>query len=182
MNFSKLPVILCLVFGSIVSMGWGQTRNGVAAADPPLTVGGGWQPFNWNISISPTNGDGAFTFTAAFPVQLDVTDAYINGDRFRVLDFGVSLGLTSAPANDGQWTNSADAAFADPRWSSGSFLLGAGSHSIELVIVEGAIGFTDGTGYVRLIPEPSTWVLVAGALGCLLAIRRVTRNTSDAQR
>jgi hypothetical protein len=181
MNFSKSLVIICMLFGSIVSIGSGQTNNGVAAADPPLTIGGGWHQFNWNVSISPTNTDGAFTFTAASPVQLDVTDAYIDGDRFEVLDFGVSLGLTSVPADDGAWTNAPDAAFADPRWSSGTFLLGAGEHSIELVTIQTATGTSEGVGYLQVVPEPSTWALVAGTLGGLLTVRKKTKKDGNAR-
>jgi hypothetical protein len=183
MNFSKSLVIIYMLFGSIASMGSGWTTNGVAPSgdDPVLPIGGGWQPFNWDVSISPTNSDGAFTFTADSPVQLDVTDAYIDGDRFQVLDFSVSLGLTSVPTDDGSWTNSPDAAFADARWSSGTFLLGAGEHSIELVTVQTATGANEGTGYLRVVPEPSTWALVAATFGGLLVMRKGTKKDGNSR-
>lgn len=184
MNFSRSLVIIGTLFASIVSGGWCQTTNGVAAQpgnDPTLTIGGGWQPFNWNVSNSPTNSDGAFTFTAASPVRLDVTDAYIDGDRFQVLDFGVFLGLTSVPTDDGSWTNNPDAAFADLRWSSGMFLLEAGSHSIELVTLQTATGCNDGTGYLRAVPEPSTWAVVAVTFGGLLMMRKRTKTDGSSR-
>jgi hypothetical protein len=181
MHFSKSLVLICTLFGSIVSIGSGQTSNGVAAADPPLTIGGGWQQFNWHLSISPTNSDGAFTFTAASLVRLDVTDAHMDGDRFQVLDFGVSLGLTSVPTDDGSDTDSPDAAFADLRWSSGTFLLGVGAHSIELVTVQAATGFADGTGYLRAVPEPSTWAVVAATFGGLLMMRKRTKKDGNSR-
>ena len=89
-----------------------------ALADPvPLDV---WEEFAFETAGTPATGcdpndsSGPFclgsfgtpadfapappwTFLAPFGALLQVTDAFLAGDRFQVFDFGVSIGLTSAP-------------------------------------------------------------------------------------
>ena len=81
-------------------------------------------------------GDAATTpAIAAGSVALvvTVTDAFCGGDRFTVSDGVTTLGTTSAvPVEGCPGTDIADPdlALANPAFSHGSFVVGAGSHSI----------------------------------------------------
>ena len=100
----------------------------VFGPDPPVVVGGGWQEFNWSLDSGPFNIEGAFSFDSPTPVVLTVADAFVDGDQFRVFDNGTPIGLTSTPSADGADVGAfPDLAVADSRWSSGTFLLGAGA-------------------------------------------------------
>jgi hypothetical protein len=114
--------------------------------------------------------EGPFTFNALVPVRLDVTDDFLKGDRFEVYDFGSSIGLTSLVAIDNASPEvGPETAFNDPTYSSGSFLLGPGLHSITMVVVENPFG--SGRGYLRAmpaVPEPHAIALGAIALFALL--------------
>ncbi len=60
---------------------------------------------------------------------IDVTDAYLTGDIFEIFADGVSCGTTTTVPNlgTGVWTDNANTAYADPRWSSGRFYIAAGT-------------------------------------------------------
>ena len=87
-------------------------------------VDSGWSGFQFG-GVGSTSGP--FTFDAAGPVNLTVADAFLSGDRFSVLDFGVLLGQTSAPTSIGASQPDPDLAVLDPQWSKGIFGLGTGS-------------------------------------------------------
>lgn len=143
-----------------------QPNNGDPPAAPtpapPLPVDGTWTLFCWTMGVGSLNVEGAFTLTG--PATLDVTDAFIDGDQFDVLDNNVSIGMTSTPTDTGAFQGDPDAAFADPDWSSGTFSLGSGGHSITIRLTAAATGFNDGCGYLRAMPAvPATpaWALAA---------------------
>jgi Ca2+-binding RTX toxin-like protein len=129
--------------------------RGVAGDDPPLVVGDGWSPttdeppaFFWNGPGQPFNDEGPYTFSSPIATVLSVTDDFQCGDRFRVFDNGVAVGDTSlVPVNVSCLEVGPDAAFANPAYSHGSFLLPAGAHAITIQ----AIGnpFEGGRGYLR---------------------------------
>jgi len=109
-----------------------------------------------------------WTFTAASgAVALTVTDAFVTGDQFEVLDFGVPLGFTSVPVLGVDCGSDPVPCLADPRVSSRVFLLGAGDHSITIapLVVDGF----GGVGYLHIgetVPEPGTFALIGlGLLG-----------------
>jgi len=91
-----------------------------------------------------SNADGSaleFTFTTLASTALTVVDMGFGGDRFDVLDNGVSLGLTSNatntyPSNIG---TSFDAALADSRYSFATYLLAAGTHHITGQLAQSAL-------------------------------------------
>ena len=142
--------------------------SGAPTPAPPLPVDGAWNTFSWLGGPDVLNNEGAFTFTG--PAVLDVTDAFIDGDQFSVLDFGVSIGTTSAPTDTGSFIGDFDAAFADAGWSSGSFALGAGNHSITIRTIAVATGFPDGGAALRATPTmPATppWALTLLALAAV---------------
>ena len=130
-----------------------QTDNGTPPSPPsptpPLPVDGTWTLFCW-AGTGSLNNEGAFTFTGS--ATLEVTDAFIDGDQFEVLDGGVSIGSTSVPTDTGSFEGDPDLAFADPDFSSGAFALGGGSHSITLRTIATATGFPDGCGFLRAVP------------------------------
>jgi hypothetical protein len=142
-------------------------------------MGGGWQTFSWTNAPGSFNAEGALSFTSTQASKLTVTDAFLDGDRFQVFDGATSLGLTSVPVDDGtQVGGDADAARANPKFSSGVFSLAAGSHAINIKITGIAAGHSSGTAFLRVdtassgqpgsggpgaSPEPATVTLLVAA-------------------
>jgi YVTN family beta-propeller protein len=118
-----------------------------------------------------------WTFTApAAGATLVVTDMLEAGDRFQVYDFGGLVGTTSVPIGSGDCGDDPVLCLADPNISKGSFLLGAGNHSITIFSLVDRLG----SGYLQVsaVPEPSTFALLTvGLLAGLFGIGR--RGNSD---
>jgi hypothetical protein len=123
-------------------------------------------------------GDSPWTITLTAPAYLVLVDGYSSGDRFEAFDGAVSLGLTSLVAAGAQECAGGDGpihCLADNRFSSGSFLLGVGDHSLSITTVSGS---TSGAAWFEVdevdagIPEPSTLSLVGLAGFAILAWRR----------
>ncbi len=141
-----------------------------AAADP-LTVDGGWHEFFFGEEGSALFPE--YTFTLPGLGLLTVTDAFLSGDQFAITNFGGALGDTPPPGSVGDQIGSDyDGAAADPRWSTGSFLLGPGSYSIGGFALlspfegGGAAMRVDTVRDQRIdpAPEPATMLLLAGAI------------------
>ena len=157
--------------------------SGAAGDDPPITVGAGWwtttdtpPAFFWNLGN--WNLEGPFTFSWPTSVQLYVTDAFVKGDRFEVYDNDVLIGTTTqVPVAYGDVADP-DTAFADPTYSSGVFLLDAGTHAITILNINNVAA--SGRGYLKVeplhqaIPEPATLALVG--LGVLSLLRRSRKS------
>lgn len=113
----------------------GPTENNAldqVAEKTALTVDGGWVFFN-DCAIGSPCPDGPFTFTTTGNACVSVTDAFLKSDEYEVFDFGQSLGTTSPGVpDDGNSQTDPDSAFADPEYSSGTFAVGTGSHSIDV--------------------------------------------------
>jgi hypothetical protein len=152
----------------------------------PVSLGT-WYEFSWTgitgargcspadpagLGCAPSSGGNssfvgapAWTFASAGPATLTVTDAFLAIDRFFVLDNTAFLGPTSAPSNNPSHDCGSDpvACLADPQLSHGTFALGSGAHSIDMIQIlnEGA-----GAGYFRLdpVPEPATLLLLGTTL------------------
>lgn len=104
------------------------------AGATPITVGS-WQPFFF-LSTESTALGSPFTFTSSGAVVVTVTDAYCRGDRFTVSDGATTLGTTTLVALDlacDTVVSDPDVALADPGYSSGRFVVGAGAHLIGIV-------------------------------------------------
>jgi hypothetical protein len=161
----------------VVAGGGNGGGSSPGGSPPPITVGGHWTFFNWSGTPPVVNLDGPFTFSNSSSMLLKVTDAFIDGDRFGVYDNGALLGNTSVPADDGtQIGSDCNAAFANPKYSHATFTLAPGSHSVTMVTIAGATGFTSGSGCVRVdlgpaapseVPEADTLLLMSGGLGGL---------------
>jgi hypothetical protein len=140
--------------------------TGLAQADSPLTVGGGWQEFSFG-DVGSAFSPQPWTFHLDTAGLLKVTDAYLSGDRFEVFDFGSSLGLTSLPGSTGDQIGSDyDAAAADSRWSTGFYSLGIGDHSITGTVTLSP--YSGGGAALRadVVPIPGAlWLLGSGLLG-----------------
>lgn len=154
---SSLGVVVLLASFAVPVMAAGD--NGQFDSDvndPPINIGAGWSAtstvppaFFWSGTIPVYSSSGPFTFTSVVPVTMDVTDDFLKGDQFNVYDNTVLVGTTSLVAVDATSPEvGPDAAFADATYSSGSFILGPGSHSIDIEAI--GASFTSGRGYIRI--------------------------------
>jgi hypothetical protein len=159
-------VITSVAWGSLYSSPYslpayaasGHDNGSVTAgdnSDPEIEVDAGWSattevpPAFFRFGEGPVfNEEGPFTFTSATPVTVRVTDDFCRGDQFRIFDFGVPIGDTSAVAIGACEEMGPDAAFADPTYSSGSFPLGPGAHSLTIQVIVNPFG--SGRGYIRV--------------------------------
>ncbi|HEY4760684.1 MAG TPA: PEP-CTERM sorting domain-containing protein [Thermoguttaceae bacterium] len=159
--------------------------GGIPGLDPVVTVGADWfatitppPAFFWGPGAGAPNLEGPFTFTALLPVWLDVTDDFQKGDQFEVFDFGSSIGLTSSvPIDPSGLEIGPEAAFNDPTYSSGSFSLSPGPHSVTFATIVNPYTF-GGRGYLRVmpVPEPSTIVMLCMSTVGLLLLAWKRRN------
>ena len=139
----------------------------VPASATDLVLDSGWQTFSYDGAGS--SWDQAFTFDLTGSAELQVTDAYLSGDRFEIFFNLVSQGLTSDPTSTGDFIGGDFAsAFLDARWSSGSYLLGPGSYSITGIATLSP--FQGGDGGIQLVsaaavPEPGTWAMMILGFG-----------------
>ncbi|MGI9600492.1 MAG: hypothetical protein ACR2QE_01310 [Acidimicrobiales bacterium] len=103
-----------------------------SACVPSMTRG--WRSFSFGAV-----GTVALTRTRNFQAGggfVDVTDAYLTGDVFTIAEDGTVCGDTSPAPNlgPGVWTNDADVAFSDARWSSGRFWFPPGTHTFTITV------------------------------------------------
>ncbi len=141
---------------------------GSARADT-LTLNS-WQVFDFG-GVGTTSGP--FTFSG--PALLEVTDAFVPGDQFEVFDNGVLLGETSTPTFALINVSDPDSAFGNPDFSSGSWALGDGPHSITIETIASLTG--GGEAYIQAdstaAPEPASLILLGiGTIGAVGVVRR----------
>ena len=130
---------------------------GSSSADP-IAVDAGWSSFSWSGSANtPAFATPVYTFSSADPTTVKITDAFCRGDRFSVSDNEAPLGDTPAVAVDRECpapdeVHDPDAAFADPSYSSASFVLGAGTHSLAVKALNNPFG--GGAAFIRVDSIP----------------------------
>ena len=122
-----------------------------------------------NIGVAAPSAP--WTINLAGPFQLIVTDGFLAGDRFELFDFGVSLGLTSlvSSTSGGDCSNNVLGCLANPLFSHGTFLLGAGPHSLTGTVTISPFGAGAAFFIIRAVavPEPGSLALIGLALGIL---------------
>jgi hypothetical protein len=134
-------------------------------------------------SIPP--GAPPWTYTAATPTAVKITDSFTAGDMFSLYDNNVFVGTTSSVPTTAIGTNNPtpDADFVDPLLSHGLFTLPAGSHSLTIQtfqVYAGATGPDVGVAFFRVdaapVPlPPSAWLLGSSLLG-LVGWRRFRKS------
>jgi hypothetical protein len=147
-----------------------------------ITVDAGWYGFCFGGSGSgasagcQNSGIGVSgnptTFTASYPVEFMITDAFDHGDTFNVWINGVfSFTTPTVTASSGS-VGDPDVAFADPLYSHDSILLSAGSYTID--VLANASPWGGGGAYLqaRSVPEPTTMLLLGLGLVGLAGVRR----------
>ncbi len=144
--------------------------DGTITRRVPLPTDGTWSSFNFGDVGSIT---GPLEFNGAG--ILDIADCCLSGDQFRVYDNGVPIGLTSTPTTTGDSVGDYDTACSDPRWSSASFPLGAGSHSITIAVVaspfgSGSLGARFPGGGCGAVEVPTLGQYGLAALAALLVL------------
>ncbi|MCC5613112.1 PEP-CTERM sorting domain-containing protein [Nostoc sp. CHAB 5834] len=124
-----------------------------------------------------TDNEGPFTYTSSHPTIIDITDDFVKGDQFEIFNFGTSIGFTSlVPVVQDDIEIGPNAAFADPTYSSGSFLVDPGSYSITIQAIGQSL--SSGRGYIRIrkasVPEPTSTLafLALGTLGAASTLKR----------
>jgi len=141
----------------------------------PLPINGLWHEFDWNNGPGVWVNDSPFIFTSAGVIIVDITDAYSPGDLFEVYNHGVLIGTTSIPNVPAPYIADPDLAFAHPGFSSGSFILGPGSHSIGIKVIQVPNNTPNGAGYIRVqpyidlseVPEPTSMTMAGLGLAGL---------------
>ena len=141
---------------------------GTAPPPDPLVSGTGFVLGDRSIAAP----DPAWTFNCPiYKCHLIVTDGFLAIDQFQLFDFGVSIGLTSAPSGDANHSCGTDelGCLADAQMSHGVFIVGFGAHSITGFHVVGI----PGAGFMIVkIPEPGTLALMGVGLLMLVGLRR----------
>jgi hypothetical protein len=163
------------------------------ATTTELSVPGQWYTFDVEEGLAQSYGtewidiaDGSaltFTFTIAAPALLRVVDAGFAGDRFNVTVNGASFATSAVPAGTLAASPNAglnfDAAWANPAFSQGAWLLSApGLYTVtgsllQSVTNAGApLNSTVGALMLAPVPEPTTWMLLLAGLGVIGVVAR----------
>ena len=152
-----------------------------------LVVNAGWADFDWSGGLgsidSPADG---FQVTSATPIEIQIVDCCVIGDRYQILVNNVVHVMTStiAPADDGVPSGAFNGpdAWADARLSKVSFVLAAGTWDIDINVIDTALSFTSGNGFIQaLVPEPHALLLLAVGLALLLLWKIAPRAHASAR-
>lgn len=164
-----------------------------ATAGPtPLLVDAGYYRIGWDNVGAHAGGRAAtggllasagdpFTFTTVGLTTILIGDFQASTEQFEVFLNGFSQGLSSAPtAGSSTATDLAGVsdALANLNFSRMSFDVGAGAHSIDVILRVGAglpgSGFIALTTSTNAVPEPSTLALLTMSALAFSLIRKRT--------
>jgi hypothetical protein len=147
-------------------------RSAAVAPAGPIAAGGPWNEFSFAgpgsdakgcapadpggaACVPSSSGNSQFvgappwTFTVPSDgATLTVTDAFLAGDTFQVMDNGNPIGGTSAVPTSGSCGSDPVPCLADPSVSHGVFDLGPGAHSLTIKML--ASPFNTGAAYFRV--------------------------------
>jgi hypothetical protein len=147
---SSILSILSILSTTVVSIHFDSEQGDYDSVNSTLykrgfcSLGSSWRRFSKSSKCKK-----GYSFTTKQCMSVDVSDLDCYGDQYLVLDNNVSLGNTSTPGKPNQCGGpSKDAGLADPDMSSGSFVVGPGSHSIKINLINGLYG----NGHVRVVP------------------------------
>lgn len=157
----------------VVANQWYEFQFG-GVGSPSAICGGGCTPGTNPASI---DAPAAWTFTSATGGIFTLLDGFNTGDRFDLLDFGATIGSTSASVAGGSCGSDITLCLSSPATSKGAFAFSAGSHSWSALTTASPTG--GGAAFFRIdervntvVPEPSTYVLLATGLVAIAFARR----------
>jgi hypothetical protein len=132
--------------GLTVNAGWSATTT-----VPPAFFWSGTLPVRADDGSSTACGDTTcqFTFTLTTNGCVSLTDDFNPGDQFRAYNGATVIGATNLVAGGPNNEVGPDAAYASATYSSGTFVIGPGSYSLEVEIF-GPNSLTVGRGYIRV--------------------------------
>lgn len=138
----------------------------------PLPLNGTWQG---TVDETISGGLGFFSQTWTFngPGEVQVTDIYVTGDMYNVYDNNVLLGSSSTVPSAplfGTYTSNPSVGWGNPDYSHFSYILGAGSHSITIELIQLPDGYNDGTYSIRGLATPDSGPGVIGLLGIVTVL------------
>jgi hypothetical protein len=174
----KKLITICAVLGLLL------TTN--AAANPqyndsapvwhfsPMPLDGSWIVID---EFVPASGffTGNWDWDSSTPVVFTITDLYVVTDAFQVYDSG-GLVLTTPALPDyatlgigaydsPPWTGNADVALAEPLFSKGEIIFGAGYHNITIRAYQIPTGFSDATVAFNAVAIPAPAAILLGGIG-----------------
>ncbi len=158
---AQLMKLTSALLAGALALGTASTAN----ASIVLTPGSGWQTFSFGGAGSSFSD--TISFTIAGTSLFKITDAYLDGDQFKISpNGGLFYIFTSVPVNDStDLGGDFDAAFASPKFSSLSLLLGAGTYTLIGKVLVSPYGGGGGAVELTAAPEPAAWALMIAGFG-----------------
>ncbi len=86
--------------------------------------------------------DADCAFSGAYTIT--IADMFFDGDQFALYDNGILIGTTAVPTNTFSSCGDDPAACTSASWSQGTFVLGSGSHQLDIVLVGQTTGIATG--------------------------------------
>jgi hypothetical protein len=173
MRVSASLAVLVLLGGALTA------QAGLINWDPSLPapapiLDAGWA-YDQVDALPPTPSvDSPYVYNLTAPAVFTITDDFVSGDTYNVLDFGIQILATSNSAAMAAFGAGDPTGWTTAGYYKGQILLAAGAHILE-VTGNGEGGLSAGF-YTRIdsVPEPGSLTLFGLGLGalCLLRLRK----------